>query len=49
MIPIIMLNEIFNIIGMTSRKQKLSANIMIWLYFHARLYTKFGMNNLFWG
>jgi hypothetical protein len=37
-----MSNEVFNMIGMSARRDKNMVNGLLWIYFITRLYTKYG-------
>lgn len=38
-----MSNEVFNMIGMSARRDKNVVNGLLWIYFLVRLYQKYGM------
>lgn len=40
-----MSNEVFNMIGMSARKDKNVVNGLLWIYFMVRLYQKYGKIN----
>ena len=43
-----MSNEVFNMIGMSARRDKNIVNGLLWIYFLARLYKKFGKDKNFY-
>jgi hypothetical protein len=42
-----MSNEVFNMIGMSARRDKNIVNALLWIYFLVRLYQKFGRDRIF--
>ncbi len=40
-----MSNEVFNMIGMSARRDKNVVNGLLWMYFMVRLYQKYGKIN----
>jgi hypothetical protein len=46
-IGVVMSNEVFNMIGMSARRDKNIVNALLWIYYLTRLYLKFGKNTYF--